>query len=122
MAERRALRQRELLDRGGCPLGIESVAQIVIGLRDVAAARRDWGLLLAPPIAGQESVWQVGSGPALRLVADQKDHLVMLRVKVKSLERARAFLKSENLLGLDDAREISLERSHVAGADFRLIE
>ena len=46
----------------------------------------------------------------------------MLRVKVTSLERARAFLKRENLLGLDGAREISLERSHVAGVDVRLVE
>jgi hypothetical protein len=46
----------------------------------------------------------------------------MLRVKVKSLEQARAFLKNESLLGLDGAREISLERSHVAGVDFRFVE
>jgi hypothetical protein len=67
-------------------------------------------------------VWQLGSGPAIRLVAGQEDRLALLRLKVKSLERARAFLKTENLLGADTGREISLERSRLRGVDLRLIE
>jgi hypothetical protein len=120
--ERRARLQRELQNRSGGPLGIESAVELVIAARGIAATQRDWGLLLGPPRTGEQSVWQVGSGPAIRLVAAQEDHLEMLRVKVTSLKRARAFLKSENLLGLDSAREISLDRSQVAGTDIRLIE
>jgi hypothetical protein len=101
---------------------IESVMELVIGAKDTAAAQRDWGVLLGPLRAGQEPVWQIGSGPAIRLVAAQDDHLVLLRVKVKSLERARAFLKRENLLGVDSKREISFDPAHVAGADIRLVE
>jgi hypothetical protein len=56
------------------------------------------------------------------LVAAQEDHFVMLRVKVKSLERARAFLKGQNLLGVDGEHEISLDPTHIAGADIRLVE
>lgn len=120
--DRRARLQRELQNRSGGPLGVESVVELVIGARDIAAAQGDWHLLLGPPRAGDASVWQVGSGPAIRLVAAQEDHLEMLRVKVTSLERARAFLRSENLLGLDGSREISIERSHLAGVDVRLVE
>jgi len=53
---------------------------------------------------------------------DPQHHLMLLRVKVKSLERGRAFLKAENLLGLAAGHEISLDPSHVAGADVRLVE
>jgi hypothetical protein len=119
---RRASIQRELQNRGGGPLGIESVMELAIGVRDMAAAQRDWSILLGPVRAGQERVWQIGSGPEIRLVAAQEDHLVQLRVKVKSLERARAFLKGENLLGLDAGNEISFDQSHVTGADIRLVE
>src|SRR5580658_7994759 len=111
--ERRARLQHELQNRSGGPLGIESVVELVIGTRDIAATQRDWRLLLGPPRTGEESVWDVGQGPAVRLVAAKEDHLATLRVKVKSLERARGFLRSQNLLGLDGEREISLERSHL---------
>ena len=68
----RARLQRELRSRSGGPLGIESVLELVIASQDIAAAQRDWRVLLGPPRAGEESVWQVGSGPAIRLVADRQ--------------------------------------------------
>jgi hypothetical protein len=122
VGERRARVQRELESRAGGPLGVESTVELVIDVRDIAAAQRGWRLLLGPERAGQELVWQLGSGPAIRLVAGQEDRLALLRLKVKSLERARAFLKTENLLGADTGREISLERSRLRGVDLRLIE
>lgn len=112
----------ELLNHGGGPLGIESVMELVIGVSDRAAARHDWTILLGSIQPGQELLWQVGSGPAIRLVAAKEDHLVLLRAKVKSLERARAFLKGENLLGTDSGDEISIDPTHVAGAEIRLVE
>jgi hypothetical protein len=121
--ERRAGIQRELQKRSGGPLGIESVMELMIGVRDIAAAQREWSNLFGPLRAGQEPVWQVGLGPAIRLVAAREDHLLLLRVKVNSLERARAFLKDQNLLGLDHlGSELSFDPSHVAGADIRLVE
>ena len=122
VGERRARIRGELQNHGGGPLGIESVSELVIGVKDMAAAEHDWSILLGSVPPSQESLWQIGAGPAIRLVATQQDHLMLLRVKVKSLERARAFLKAENLLGLDAGHEISLDPSHVAGADVRLVE
>jgi hypothetical protein len=121
LGEIRARVQRELQDHGGGPLGIESAMELVVGVRDIAAGQRDLGILLGPPQAGREFVWQLGSGPAVRLVATQEDHL-LLRVKVKSLERAHAFLSREKLLGLDTGHELSVERSRVGAADIRLVE
>lgn len=119
--ERRALNNREE-SHGAGPLGIESVMELVIGVKDMAAAQHDWSILLGPVPPSQETLWQIGTGPAIRLVAAQEDHFVLLRVKVKSLDRDRAFLKGQNLLGVDGEHEISIDPTHFAGADIRLVE
>ena len=48
------------------------------------------------------------------MIEADEDQLKLLRVKVKSLGRARVFLKAEGLLGLDTEREIALDRNRVA--------
>jgi hypothetical protein len=117
----RIQRQRELQDRGGGPLGIESATELVMGVRDIDAAQRDWRLLLGPG-TGQQDVWRIGSGPAIRLVAAQGDQFELLRVKVKSVARARAFLRAEDLLGNDAEREIALKLPRVAGIDVHFVQ
>jgi hypothetical protein len=119
---RRATMQRELEERVGGPLGIEAATEVVVGARDMAAAEREFRGLLGEPRFGEKSVWAVGSGPAIRLIADKEDHLAMLRVRVKSLDRARAFLRGENLLGEDTGREISLELSTKEDTGIRFVE
>ena len=120
--ERRARINRELQSHGAGPLGIESVMELVIGVKDMAAARHDWSILLGQSRQAKKPLWQIGTGPAIRLVAAQEDHFVLLHLKVKSLERARAFLKGQNLLGVDGEHEISIDPTHIAGADIRLVE
>ena len=122
VGERRARIRGELQKNRGGPLGIESVSELVIGVKDMAAAQHDWSILLGSVRPSQEPLWQIGTGPGIRLVAAQQDHLMLLRVKVKSLERARAFLKGQNLLGVDGEHEISVDPTHIAGADIRLVE
>jgi len=119
--EGRAKLRRELQSHGGGALGVESAAELVVGVRDVAAAQRDWSALLGPARSGSEPLWQIGQGPAIRLIAAEEDRIAQLRVKVKSIERARAFLKAEDLLGDDHGREISLKPSRVV-ADIRLVQ
>jgi hypothetical protein len=118
----RAEFRRELQSHAGGPLGIESTMELVIGVRDISAAQRDWDVLLGRRRDGRRFVWQVGAGPAVRLVADHEDHLALLRMKVKSLERARAFLRGQQMLDGDTGREIALEGSLVANTDIRFVE
>jgi hypothetical protein len=120
--EGRAKIERELQGHQGGPLGIESALELVIGVKDIATGVREWGVLLGSPQAGQGAVWRLGSGPAIHLVAAQADQVLLLRAKVTSLDKARAFLKRENLLGLDAEREISLDHSRASGADIRLVQ
>lgn len=119
--ERRRRTIEELRKTGGGPLGIESPMEVVLGVRDLAAAEGQWANLLAP-LRPSDGTWPLGSGPAIRLVANQEDQLAILRIKVRSLERARGFLKREQLLGLNGEREISIDRSRVSGADMRFVE
>jgi hypothetical protein len=113
---------RELQNRGGGALGIESATELVMGVRDIAAAQRDWRLLLGQGTTGRQDILRIGSGPAIRLVAAQEDQLEFLRIKVKSLARARAFLRVEEMLGSDVGREIALKLPRAAGIDVRLVE
>jgi hypothetical protein len=119
--KRRRLTTEELRNNGGGPLGIESPTDVVLGVRDLAGAEDRWTKLLAP-MRPSNGVWRLNSGPAIRLVADREDHIAILRIKVKSLERARAFLKSEQLIGRDVEGEISINPSLISGADIRFVE
>lgn len=119
--EHRALINREESHAAG-PLGIESVMELVIGAKDMAAAQLEWSILLGLVPPSQEALWRIGRGPAIHLVAAQQDHFILLRVKVKSLERARAFLRGQNLLGVDGEHEIAIDPAFIAGADIRLVE
>ncbi len=84
------------LRRGG-PLGIVSVAEIVIGTPDMQADILRWQRLL--PAAASRGLWRVGKGPALRMVADTRPRIRDLVFEVASLARARAFLSQKGMLG-----------------------
>ena len=112
--EARRTRIREELDaRKGGPLGIDSVSEVVVGVRDVAAGQRQFRSLLGPPRQEETLVWSVGTGPAIRLVADGQDHFKEVRVKVHSLERARAYLKEKGLLGVYSGNELTLNSARL---------
>ena len=66
--QRRARLRSELMANGGGPLGIESVKEIVVGARDLDAARALWQKLLDAAPSSTSNAWQVGGGPAIRLV------------------------------------------------------
>jgi hypothetical protein len=119
--ERRRRTTDELQKNGGGPLGIEFPAAIVLGVRELTSAESHWTKLLAP-VRPTDGKWDLGAGPAIRLVADDQDHLAIMQIKVKSLQRARSFLMHEQLLGLDTEREISMDPSRVSGADIRFVE
>jgi len=79
--ERRERIRRELKDHGGGPLGIEALAELVIGVKDLHAAQHEWSVLLGPVASGKEILWHAGSGPAIRMIAAKEDRLVLLRVE-----------------------------------------
>ena len=82
-----------MAESGGGPLGVEDVKEVIVGVSDLEAARSLWQRLLDPaPISGSSS-WQVGDGPAIRLVQAKDNTAQGLVIRFTSLQRAKAFLQ-----------------------------
>ncbi len=119
--ERRARLRRQLVESGGGPLGVESVKEIVIGVSDLARARALWQKLLDPMRSSTSTAWQVGSGPAIRLVSAKENAIQELVISVASLPRAKAFLREKGLLGSDSEKEAMISPSKIDGLNIRLM-
>lgn len=121
VAERRARLRGQLTRDGGGPLGVVDVKEVVIGAVDEEVARRLWQKLLEPAPSPTSNTWQIGDGPALRLVPDNENRVQALVIRVASLERATAFLREKQLLGGDRAGQATIDPSKVGGLDLRLV-
>jgi len=120
--ERRARLQRQLVEASGGPLGVVAVKEVIIGATDLAAARRLWQRLLDPTPSSTSDAWQVATGPAIRLVSAGENRIQALVIRVTSLERAKAFLRENKLLGADSDGYSAIDPSKVGGLDIRLVD
>ena len=112
--------RRQLLSRKGGPLGVESVKEILFGTTDLEKARRLWQQLLES-LPTARGVWKVGNGPAIRLVEARENAIQGIIVNVKSLSRARTFLKQKGLLGHSSPHEVAIDPSKVKGLSIKLV-
>jgi hypothetical protein len=117
----RLRRQAELQAKQGGPLGLLGVQEIVVGVRDMEAARASWQRLFDPLTEMELGVWEIGDGPTIRLVPRDQDGLVSLIWKVASLERAAAFLEEQGLLGGSEGDQIALDRAKLFGLNILLV-
>jgi catechol 2,3-dioxygenase-like lactoylglutathione lyase family enzyme len=118
--ERRARLRAQLVNNGGGPLGVIDVKEVIIGAVDVEMARRLWQRLLDPTPSAAHT-WQIGTGPAVRLVRASENRVQALLIRVASLERAKAFLREKQLLGGDSAGQVTIDPSKIGGLDLRLV-
>jgi catechol 2,3-dioxygenase-like lactoylglutathione lyase family enzyme len=119
---RRSRVRKELTETYGGPLGVEEVLETVIGATDVAQTRAQWQKLLDPEAPTASGAWQVGAGPAIRIVRANEDRLKELVVRIRSIGRAKAFLRDGGLLASESATEARLDPSKVFGLGIRLVE
>ncbi len=120
-----ARRQRfreELRARGGGPLSVHSVREIVIGARDLTRAEASWQKLLHPAQASADGTWPIGTGPSIRVVAAAQDEIQEMIVQVTSLNRARDFLQPQHLLERDQAAALVLASPRFPGFKLTLVE
>ena len=122
VASRRARLGKELTASRGGPLGVESMKEIVVGTSDVATMRPRWQRLLDPARPTRAGAWQVGTGPAIRIVPAKENRVEALVVRVRSLARAKAFLHTHGLLAREPAAEVMLDPSKVFGIKMRLVQ
>jgi hypothetical protein len=113
--ERRARLRAQLVNSGGGPLGVVDVKEVIIGAVDLEAARELWQKLLDPTRSSSSNMWQVGGGPAIRLVRADETRIEALVIRVASLERAKSFLRDRQLLGAETAAQVTIDPSKVGG-------
>jgi hypothetical protein len=118
----RAAAHATLRSRQGGPLGLEAIQEIIIGVRDLAVVEPRWQKLLAPTAPSGEALWQLGKGPAIRLIQQERNGLQALVWKVTSLAQAKRVLSEKGLLGTVLQQQITLAPSKVQGLDIRLVE
>jgi hypothetical protein len=112
----------QLVNSGGGPLGVVDLKEVIVGVVDVEMARRLWQRLLDTTPSATSDTWQIGTGPAVRLVPANENRVQALLIRVASLERAKAFLREKHLLGLDAAGQVTIDPSKIGGLDLRLVE
>ena len=120
--QRRERLHRALSDGAGGPLGVERLVEVTIGTTNLEMSERLWAELLAPQRASTEGLWEVGSGPAIRLVSAAENKVQGLVIGVDSLERAETFLRETKLLGSVSSGLITLDASKIEGLGIRLVE
>ena len=120
VAGRRTRIGRELVASGGGPLGVESMREVVVGTSDIETMRARWQQLLNPARAVQ-GVWQVGTGPAIRIVPATENRVEELVVRVTSIGRAKAFLRADGLLA-EAAPDVALDPLRAYGIKIRFVE
>ena len=120
--QRRERLRRQLVESGGGPLGVEAVKDVIVGVTDLEAARGLWQKLLDPTPLSGTSTWQVGDGPAIRLVQARENSTQGLVISVASLQRAKAFLREKGLLGTDSEQEATIDPSKIHGLNVRVVE
>jgi hypothetical protein len=112
---------RLALKKGG-PLGVLSVKEIVVGSGNPRQDRLQWRDLLMPSAPSTQSLWQAGRGPDIRLAAGAGRGVQRVIIKVESLDRARAFLREQKLLGGESGASISINPAKIQGLVIHLVE
>ena len=118
--KRRARLRRELNESGGGPIGVKTVKEVIIGVTDFKSSAKLWNKLLRHP--STTGVWNVGDGPAIRLVQSREDKLQGLVLSVGSLQRAKEFLRKRSLLGDVSGNVVTINPSKIQGLNIRLVE
>lgn len=114
--------QKKLKEIKGGPLGIEYVKGLEVRVKDKKKALQEWQDLLSPHSLSSDGCFAVGDGPGLCIVESDKDYIHAIKIKVKSLDNARAFLMPRGLLGQDKKSSITLNPDKTFGILFEILE
>lgn len=95
-------------------LGIEYVKEIQIGYRGDAQLQR-WKELIFPTKLNTQGIWKTGNGLQMRFIQSSIKEVKAIMFKVKSLEKAKQYLVSNQLTFTTNGREIMLEPKKAFG-------
>ena len=117
-----AAAREELRACSGGSLGVRGVREVVLAARDRSAENESWQRLLDPLRPEPDGAWQLGDGPALRLVDGEQEGIEALVLDVESLADAAAFVRRERLAATATDDELRLSAAPLQGLDLRLRE
>lgn len=118
--EKRAADAENLRAARGGALGLESVREIVVSVKDYEKANENWEKLFAPARPVAPGVWEIADGPAVRLVQYERDAIQALVFKVSDLARAETFLREKDMLSSTSSEQIRIDPAKMQGLDIRL--
>ena len=90
--------------------------------RDLADERRRWDQLLHPAQPNDPGRWELGDGPALKLIEGSKDAIQSVVWEVTSLGRAADWLRGKGWLGETHENAVAIAREPLQGLDVRLAQ
>lgn len=122
VAEGRDRARQELVAEGGGPLGVTSLREIVLGVKSVEEASREWSKLVDAPTPGEAAVFALESGPKIRLVRADAEGIQNIVIGVKSAERARQFLAERRMLEEVSNGQLSIDPAAVGGLGIALVQ
>jgi len=114
--------QKQLEEIKGGPLGIEYVKKVELRVSDKEKALQKWQNLLSPYLFSPDGCFAVGDGPRLCMVESDRDSIHSIKIKVRSLDKAREFLSSRELLSQDKKVSIILNPDKTFGILFEILE
>lgn len=120
--EKRAADKAALEAAWGGALGVESVKEIVTGVKDIEDVQRRWSNLLAPTSEAAGNLWEIADGPRVRLVSATENAIQTLVLKVSSLKRAADFLTEKGMIGSIVENQLTIAPEKIYGLDVRLVE
>jgi hypothetical protein len=120
VAESRAVAANELARRDGGPLGLLGTREIIVSARDLAGERGRWQQLLHPAQPDDRGRWELGDGPALKLVEGTEDAIQAVVWEVSSLDKAADWLRNTGWLRETRENGVSIAPEPLQGLDVRL--
>jgi hypothetical protein len=118
----RSIGANQLMGIEGGLIGLESVSEIIVGTTDYDQKSACWQQLFNPVQPIEPGLWQLGTGPAVRLLSNNKDIIQSIILKVKSLENAERQLATIDLLGRKADHQVSISIPGIQNLDIRLVE
>lgn len=116
---RKQIGNRLILNNGG-PIGFRSVREIVIAATNIQKETAKWSQLMGEPTP--QGNWRASAGPAIRLIQENEDRIKEIVFEVESLERAKAFLKQNRLLGSVSSQKVYLNPSKIQKLKIGLVD
>jgi hypothetical protein len=120
VAENRENARRELEARQGGPLGVVGLAEILVGTPNVSVRREEWSKLNLQ--GDSDARLAAGDGAYIKLVEHSDDTILGITLKVRSIEKAAAWLSMQGILGSESGRTIQIAPEAVQGLSVSLVQ